>query len=288
MRWLVRGFWPSIGALLSAAALVVVGQVGVTGVASATTEPAPVAALSAAAPWSSLEQQAFQALPGIMGTGALEGPTAVGPVETGTASTPQGPVSVVERTIVTSDGAGQLVLSLAWLGGTQLVVTALVPAAGFSGVTLVLAPGTAQVSGVYPLGPVVATTTADVGGSSAASISDALGHARSVARLAGYLGCSPYPQPPNVIGSIYGPLINAVGVTSCPNPATLAIIAGLDEWGTEIGTGGGSTFGSYLSVNVFHACYVQATQNQFTTVQLWSVDGVLTGATSAASYLGCA
>lgn len=300
MRWLVRwpgrGLGPSVAALAGAAALVVAGQAGSVGaaggatarVATAVTTPASAAVASTSDPWSTLEQQAIEAVNGVMGAASSEVPSAQGPIVRGTVSTADGPVSVVQRTVVMSGGSGQLLLSLSWLGGTQLVVSAMAPAGGFSGVTLVLAPGTAQVDGVYPLGGASAVPTAEVRARRAVLASDAAVPARRGAALAGYLGCYPAPQPPTVIGSVYGPLIDAVGVVSCPNYATIAIIAGMDEWGTEIGTASGSAYGTYYAVNVYHACYMQAAQNQFTTVQLWSVDGVLTGATSGASYLGCA
>jgi hypothetical protein len=281
-----------IGPLL-AALLPIVG-VGALAVAPAAAS----ASTSSGTPsWSSLEQTAMGVTAGARGDGPLNVAGLPSPVVQSTITTPSGPVSLAQQTVVATDRSGVVVLDLALLGGRQLVVNEMSPANDDQGETLVLAPGTSTVTGSYRLSGGSAATTAttalrtathrDRGGIVA---SDGVLHrgGRHTATLVTAGGCYPVPEPPGVIGSIYGPLVQGTGVIDCTSSAeTLAEIVGLYRSSTEVGSATGSDYGSYLGINAYAPCY-SSSSHSFQTDELWAVNGAVDGgAASQWSSLNC-
>lgn len=275
-----------VAVLLGAVALLLSSPVLVP--ASAATSSGGTSSSATQPSWSTLQGQALRAVAGVRAAGSLAPASSFGPVRTGTVTTASGPVSVEQRTLVASDNSGPVVVVLAWLGGTQLVVTEMDPWSPSSGQALVLAPGTDRVQGRYPLvrSQGLATAQGTTRGTNAV-LASVVTH-RSEARLASTYGCSGHPLAPEVIGSVYGPLIQGTGVISCPLPETLGLIVGLYERSSELSTTSGGTYGTYYALNVYHACSLISGTNPFKTAQLWSVNGSLYGSTSATSYLDCA
>lgn len=272
--------WPALLAVLSlcALALVVGGEPSASVAGGAAPGPGATLLVHRSSP-TTLQDQALQAVAGSGGAGPLTAASAVGPVRTLTVTTADGPIAVSEWTVVASSASGPVVLELSWLGGTQLVVTALGATAGSGGEALVLAPGGSTVQGRYPLdgSQGIATTSA--------VLRSAPG---STARLASVDGCSGWVTAPTVIGSVFGPLIDGAGTISCGGAQTLAMIVGLYEWGSSIGGGTKSAYASSLGLTVYHACSPISGSNAFSTAMLWSVNGSRYGATSPTSYLACA
>ena len=136
---------------LLAALLPIVG-VGALAVAPAATSAATSTSTSSGAPnWSSLEQTALGVTAGARGDGTLDVVGGPSSVAQSTITTASGPVSLAQQTVVATDQSGVVVLDLALLGGRQLVVSEMSPAANDQGETLVLAPGTSTVTGTYRL-----------------------------------------------------------------------------------------------------------------------------------------
>ena len=284
VRWFVAALIPAVGAC--SAVPVVVG----TAAASPTV-----------ASWSTLGQTGLAAASAYRGDGALAAVGSPSPVSNSTVSTASGVISVAQRTIVATDTSGTVLLNLTLLGGRQLVVTELSPGAGYAGATLVLQPGSSVIAGTYPKPGTAATAvgntdTAHHGGAvrvSAATLRQVLSSThhsrRSVDRLASAGGCEPYPQPPGVIGSTFGPLVQGEGIVECITTETLSLIVANHRGGTQVGnTASGSDSGTWLGVNAYYGCTVIGGTNGFQTAQLWGDDGTIGGATSGTSSLHCA
>lgn len=258
---------------------------------AASGGPAQPPAVPGPSGWSALQDQALRAVSGPGGAGSLDRVQDVGPVRTSTLSTASGQVPVVERSVVASGAGGPMDLVLSWLGGTQLVVTATSPGNASADLTLVLAPGTFQVQGRYPLGVAQARTAAVVH-RGAVRARDAVirtgGRHRSSARLASTNGCAGYAEAPTVIGSVYGPLIESTGIIDCPYPNTLGMILSIYEYGSAITTVSGGANTSGYALNAYHVCSLISGSNAFQTAELWSVNGSLYGSSSPVAYLGCA
>ena len=266
---------------------------------SATTTPttAPGSPASGNPSWVSLEQTALQATSGARGDGTLNIAGLPSVPAQSMITTPSGPVSLAQQTIVGTDHSGTVVVDLALLGGRQLIVNELSPGDNFEGQTLVLQPGTSRVSHSYHIAGARsrgANTTAlkkSPGSSGIITASDGVYHPGSDgnrATLAAAGGCWAYPQNPGVIGSIYGPLIQGTGVIDCSLAnENLSMIVGLYQTGSSSWTAGGSAYGSYLGENVYAPCYSSSVHG-FQTVEQWAVNSVYQGAVgSGISYYGC-
>lgn len=272
--------------VLGVAALLagIVCGTGLTGVTAGSAGTAPVKSpvgarvVDSSAPnWSSLEQNALQAVSGYQDVGPL---SAAGPLsDTAQSSFTEADgqqIPVVQRSVATSDGQA---LNLTLLGGTQLVVTT---ASAVGGTIVVLQPGTSTVSEAYALGSPGESTAPSTPATSAA------GGATAVLTAAG--GCFADPGAPGVIGSIYGPLVMGVGEVQCSySDEDISILASIDENGVQVsGTAGGSAYSSYLQVVVYSECTPVSWTNAFQTAELWSINGVLQGgAVSGANWLNC-
>lgn len=263
---------------------------GVLALVLALGAPPTASAATGDVGWTFLQDAALQAVSGPGGAGPLGGVRDVGLVRTSDLVTASGPVQVVERTVVATGVDGPMVLVLSWLGGTQLVVTEESAANASADQTLVLAPGTFQVQGQYPLGSVRATDTALVRRGSVRArdaVLGARGH-RPTARLASTNGCAGYAEAPTVIGSAYGPLIQSTGIIDCPYVNTLGMVLSIYEYGTAISTVSGGAYATGYILNAYAACSLISGSNAFQTAELWLVNGSLYGSTSPVSYLGCA
>ncbi len=264
--------------------------------ASAATTTAPAAA---GVRWATLEQQAFQAVAGYRGDGALTATGAASPVVDSSVQTATGSISVVQRTVLATDRSGTVALLLTLLGGSQLVVNEGSPADGFQGAVLVLAPGTSSVDEAYPVAASApATTTAHHRGRGHRVATDAVVHSLAVgqsqggnaARLAVTGGCGPAPEDPRVITSDFGPLVQGTGVIECSIAETLGIIVSIYRGlVTKVGTTNGTTaHGSTLTLNTYYACTVISGTHDFRTSEIWSVNGTDEGgSTSGESALHC-
>ncbi len=281
---------------LLAALLPIVG-VGALAVAPAAASAASTSTSSAAPNWSSLEQTALGVTAGARGDGTLDVVGVPSSVAQSTITTASGPVSLAQQTVVATDQSGVVVLDLALLGGRQLVVSEMSPAANDQGETLVLAPGTSTVTGTYRL-PGASQATAETAVQRTAShrhgtgiiASDGVLHrgGHHVATLVTAGGCYPVPEDPGVIGSIYGPLVQGTGVINCTSSAeTLAEIVGLYRSSTEMSNATGSDYGSYLAINAYTPCY-SSSAHSFQTDELWAVNGTVEGGSASGwSSLDC-
>jgi hypothetical protein len=138
---------------------------------------------------------------------------------------------------------------------------------------LVLSPGTSQVS------QAVAVHSSPV--SQAASTDDGASNM-----------CFPVVDAPTVIGSMFGPLIDAYLWVDCVGgPYSISAYGALTEWvgsAKTLSTGGGSVYGYGYSFNLYEPCYASGL-NYFQDGLLASYDGSgLFGGTSAWIPLGCA
>jgi hypothetical protein len=275
------------------------------GAVSAVPVVTPASASTGTASWSTLDQTGLAAASAYRGDGPLATVGNPTPVSDSTVATASGVISVAQRTVVADDSSGTVLLNLTLLGGRQLVVTERSPAAGFAGATLVLEPGTSTVTGTYPQ-PGTNGTTTTTGATdaarpataaipvSAATLRQALPPAdrsrHGVDRLVTIGGCAPDPQPPGVIGSTFGPLVQGEGVINCGTTETLAEIVADYRGNTHVGnTATGSDRGTWLGVNAYYACSVISGTNGFETDELWAVHGTVEGgAQSSTSSLHCA
>ncbi|HVX20948.1 MAG TPA: hypothetical protein VHB02_06355 [Acidimicrobiales bacterium] len=266
--------------------------------ASATTATPPNAITSGTPTWQQLQATALQVAADAQGVQTLNlaGLPSV-PVQS-TVTTPSGPVSLSQQTVVSTGRSGTVVVNLSLLGGKQEIVSEMNVNQNYAGETLVLAPGTSRVTGTYHL-PGASHATASTsalhrgthGHHVVTTASDGVYKTSTDSKidLAAAYNCWANPQPPGVIGSIYGPLIQATGVIDClSGSATLAMIVGLyQNNGAQKGSGSGSGWGGYLGINAYAPCY-QTSWNWFQTAQIWAVNGALQpGASSSWSYLGC-
>jgi hypothetical protein len=277
--------------------IVGVGALVVAPPAASAAASAATSTSSATPNWSSLEQSALGVTAGARGDGTLDVAGLPSPVAQSTITTPSGPVSLAQQTVVATDRSGVVVLALDLLGGRQLVVNEMSPANGDQGETLVLAPGTSTVTGTYQL-PGASQATAETAAVRTSShrrgtgivASDGVLHrgGHHVATLVTAGGCYPVPESPGVIGSIYGPLVQGTGVIDCTSSAeTLAEIVGLYRSSTEMSNATGSDYGSYLGINAYTPCY-SSSAHSFQTDELWAVNGsVQGGAASGWSSLDC-
>jgi hypothetical protein len=273
----------------------------IVGVGALALAPTAVSAAtstgSGTANWSSLEQTALGVTASARGDGSLDVAGLPSPVAQSTITTASGPVSLAQQTVVATDQSGVVVLDLALLGGRQLVVSEMSPAANDQGETLVLAPGTSTVTGTYRLAG-ASQATAQTAALRTASHRHGTGIIASdgvlqrgghhVATLTAAGGCFPAPQEPGVISSVYGPLIQGTGVIDCTSsPETLSQIIGLYMGSTQLSNAGGASYGSYLAINAYSPCY-SSSGHWFQTAELWSINGTLqTGADSGWSALSC-
>jgi hypothetical protein len=283
VRWFVAALVPIAGAL---SALPVVTP---SASASPTTQTS----------WSTLDQTGLAAASTYRAEGALTVVGSPSPVSDSTVTTASGVVSVAQRTVVAEDTSGTVLVNLTLLGGRQLVVTERSPGAGLAGATLVLEPGSSTVAGTYPQPAIAGTATSATGHGSTVPISTATWRRVSQAahrsrpgvdRLVTIGGCDPYPAPPSVIGSTFGPLVEGEGVTSCLTTETLALVVADYRGGTHVGnTATGSGRGTWLGITAYDGCSVISGTNGFHTAQLWSVNGIVQGgATSGTASLHCA
>ncbi|MGH9092818.1 MAG: hypothetical protein ACRDZR_15795 [Acidimicrobiales bacterium] len=280
MKSLARSF---IAAFVSLATVMLVTAVGTTSALASTS--------ASGTAWSSLQQSALKAASGSEGAGALSMVGTPGSVSYSTADTATGPVSLAQQTIVASNGTGQVVLVLAFLGGKQLIVNELSESTGGQSAVLVLRPGTSQIAGTYALPqPTVGATTAKTHGH-ANTVDDVLGggHHHHAAHLDTTGGCYPAPYAPTVVTSTFGPLIDGLGVIRCISRETLSLIVSVYRGGTRVGTvAGGSGGGTWFGVNAYAPCNYNGSYHGFRTAQLWAVNGTLQGgATSATRTLQC-
>jgi|GEM_PF-2149461 len=297
MNKLTRPLAAALVPLAGFAAVTTIPAVVSPTMASAATT-APLTTASGTPNWEALEQSALQAAANAQGEPTLNvaGLPSV-PVRT-TVTTPSGPVSLSQETVVSTGRSGTVVVNVAVLGGRQEIVSEMNADQNFAGETLVMAPGSSsQVTATYGLPgashATAATSALHRHGRHAAVVaaSDGVFHASAKAdvNLAAAYGCWAYPQAPGVIGSVYGPLIQSEGVISCTSGvATLAIIVGLyQNNGAEKGSASGSGWGGYLGINAYAPCY-QTSWNYFQTAELWSVNGAFQGGSDSGwSYLGC-
>jgi hypothetical protein len=243
--------------------------------------------------WSQLQGEALAAAAEYRGDSALYATTPPTPIVsstiTGTA------ITVQQRTIVTADSSGTIVLQLSFLGGQQLVVDELGVTSGLQGAALVLQPGSDAIAGAYPFagGVVTRTTSAKRHLPTSEPITvDALQGSipNSPPKLDATGGCGPAPQLPKVITSAFGPLIDGLGIIECTRSETLAIIVGLYRgFFTHVGATSGTTgYSSYLGQNAYAPCSYISGTHDFRTSEIWSVNGVNQGgATSGESGLHC-
>ncbi|HEX3946238.1 MAG TPA: hypothetical protein VHW47_00975 [Acidimicrobiales bacterium] len=272
---------------------------GAAVVATTTASAAPVPTTGGGTPnWQSLEQTALGVTAGARGSGPLNLAGLPSPVTQSTVTTPSGPVSLSQQTVVSTDRSGVVVINTALLGGRQEIISEVSPADNYQGETLVLAPGSSTVTGTYHLAgvrPATAQTSAlhaaghrsRKGG--VVTASDGVYHpaGSGSATLTAAGGCGAYPQNPGVIGSIYGTLIQSTGIIDCSLAGeTLAEIVGIYRNGTQIGSASGSGWGGYLGINAYAPCY-SSYAHSFQTAELWAVNGSLAGADSGWSSLGC-
>ena len=109
------------------------------------------------------------------------------------------------------------------------------------------------------------------------------------ARLVTIGGCFPNPQPPGVIGSTFGPLVDGEGIITCGTSESLAEIVALYRGSTHVGTTAtGSGGGTFLGINSYYGCSVISGTHAFQTDELWAVNGTVRGgAASHTSNLHC-
>lgn len=243
--------------------------------------------------WSVLEAEALTAASQYLGD-SLYATGALTPVITSTI--PADSVTVEQRTLVTADSSTTYVLQISHLNNEQLVVDALDPSTSWAGAVLVLRPDTADIASAYPVSAASVTGASSRrlhAGTSAPVVVDALRHSslRAPPRLDTIGGCGAAPQLPTVITSIFGRLIQGLGLIQCATPETLAIIVGLYRGlFTHVGTTmGGTVVGSpYLGVNAYAVCHHISGTHTFRTSQLWSVNGSYQGgASSGEAKLHC-
>ncbi len=259
--------------LLAATASVVAAAVPL----AASAAPAPLAASAAPAPgpsWPTLQDQAATAVAGsrdngpVTFTGVLSGPAARTPV----GLVHGGSVPSTGELLAARDGAGSFKVDLDLLGSSQLVVTIL----GSPGTVLVLTPGTSTVAESHTVA--VSQTRPAI--------------ASAGLEGAGLGSCGAAAYDPVVIGSIYGPLIDANLMVECSAPETIASFGSLSEWvyqAKTIGTGGGTVYTNYFSYNVYAPCTPVSWLSYFQDGVLASINGgPLFGGTSPWVGLNCA
>jgi hypothetical protein len=250
---------------------------------AASADPAPIPASD----WPALFGQAFTAVQAYDNAGpvvAMSGNST--PINTWL-QTPSGRVAVNQSSELASDSDGTMLVGVSDLGEQQLVVDALDPDSG-TGVTLVLQPATEDVASSHRLHPATANAGKDKGKGEGKGKNTGAG-STGVATPATAGGCYPTPTTPVVVGSVFGPLVQGTGIVSCPySPESISLIADLYRWGASAGnSGGGSTYGTSLAINVFSACHASGA-NPYDTGELFSVNGYEQyGARSGTSWLGC-
>lgn len=289
MKNLVR---PIVAAIAAMATMTVVGAAGPTAAQASTS------LLSTS--WSSYDQDALSAAATYRGDGTLtmtSTPSAVTDAPAAASST--GQIAVSQQTVTASDGSGTVLLVLALLGGTQLVVNEIGQSSGGSGAALVLQAGTSSIAGAYPLTQpsTTATTTARVTARRAVHEAHAVdtgtrhhgGHHARRGPVLATSNCWPEPYAPVVISSIFGPLIDGLGVVACNVFATMSLIVSVFRGGTRVGTVmGGTGGGTWLGINAYAVCTHISGSHLFHTAQLWAVNGVYQGgATSPNAWLHC-
>lgn len=235
----------------------------------------PVAAAPAGAggAWPTLEQSALAAIAARTGGGPASDVSALGDESSFEVSTVDaGPVPAQSCSLSATFGGTIYSVTLTLLDGEQLLVDyAPVASTGASTGTvdiLALAPGTATVTSA-------ATATDDAPPPTAGN-------------------CSFIAYDPTVIGSDYGPLIEAVGGAGCTSaPEVLGAVVGISSGGSGVGspTGGSSSpdaVWTYIAPYDYAPCTVTSSSSPFQTVGFFSVNGTLAGnGSSGVSSLDC-
>src|SRR6185437_11489097 len=151
MNKLTRPLAAALVPLAGFAAVTTIPAVVSPTMASAATT-APLTTASGTPNWEALEQSALQAAANAQGEPTLNvaGLPSV-PVRT-TVTTPSGPVSLSQETVVSTGRSGTVVVNVAVLGGRQEIVSEMNADQNFAGETLVMAPGSSsQVTATYGL-----------------------------------------------------------------------------------------------------------------------------------------
>lgn len=234
--------------------------------------------------WPTLFNQAFSAVQSYENAGPVTGTSTNSTPVNSWLHTPSGDVAVNQSSELATDNTDTLLIGVSDLGEQQLLVNIIIPGTG-DPTTLVLAPA----------------SQGSQGGESAQALHGSIqeivkGKERKAPSAGGAGGLTPdtdggcYEEPtaPVVVGSVFGPLVQGTGVVDCPLGAeSVSLIATLYRWSTSVASGGGSTYGSSLAVNVYSACNPSG-NNPYATAELFSVNGSLAGgATSKTEWLGC-
>jgi hypothetical protein len=284
------------GLLLASLGLLASGPIGYAVTASPAGATASVAANTGSttgSQWGQLQDAALAATANYRGDGPLHATEPPTPVSSSTITGTT--ITLQQRTLVTADSSGTVVLQLSLLGGQQLVVDEVAATAAFAGAALVLRPGSDAIAGAYPIpgGGVTRTTSAKRRRHTSEPITVDTLHlptTESGARLDATGGCGPAPQLPRVITSTFGPLVQGLGIIECVQSETLSIIVGLYRgFFTHVGaTSGTSGYSSYLGHDAYAPCSYISGTHDFRTSQLWSVNGNYQGgSTSGESALHC-
>ncbi len=229
--------------------------------------------------WPALEQDALQAAQAAHQAGTVQLVDSATAASSESFTTTGGTaLSVSQETVVAEDSTGQFVMAMSLLGGKQLVV-GLTDYNTRTVQTLVLAPSSAAIVDSHS-----GSETAVAVGNSVRTA----GH-----RQAHTSGCTAAAQPPTVIWSIFGLLIQGVTQVVCIGSHSFGILSSLYEsvggTSTQIGNTGSATgSGLGLSATAFAPCTLDPNWNPFQTAGLVWIDGVLqAGLASAWTWLGC-
>jgi hypothetical protein len=105
-------------------------------------------------------------------------------------------------------------------------------------------------------------------------------------------GCGYSVYAPTVVGSEFGPLVDAGSDVECGQYESMAVISGLYQFtgvSAKVSASGASQSGYYLRVDDWAGCTLSSSGTFFQTAGLWSINGALQGGlTSAWVGLGCA
>ncbi|MDA8356218.1 MAG: hypothetical protein M0Z95_07995 [Actinomycetota bacterium] len=242
--------------------------------------------------WTTLEGTALAVAGKYIGGSPLRPAGPLGPIVTSNVDTTGEAISVAQRTLPATSGAGSgatVQMQLVLLGDVQLVVDVESLDGSFQGAALVLAPGTHTVESVVPVPGSETSATAIV--TTARAATDPVGTANAAMSVPlTFPGCYGNPQPPVVIGSVFGPLIQGEGIVECLSPEPLGLIVSIYQGNTRVGNAAGGTgTGTYLPIDAYAQCVVTSGTHNFVTAELYSVAGYLQGsATSPSATLHCA
>jgi len=213
--------------------------------------------------WAQLQQRAIAAIQAHVGEGALVPEGVLGREVHTTFTDAAGKAVTLDRralTVRSTRTGSSYELALSVLGGRQEVVSAL---GRNLDVTAVFRPDSARVAH-YSVS--AATAPRDAG------------------------GCGGYASVPEVEGTIFGILIEGTGYVQCNiAPETLSELVGIFSNNSEVGNlASGSGYTSYLVVDDWAPCYLDANQSPFQTRMIWAENGTIQGGyTSANASYGC-